>query len=61
MVHIFQAFALIEIEDIIDFQNFENNHDELKGTFIHEYCHYLQDVSTPVDSSISYTVYKNYF
>lgn len=40
------AFALIEIEDIIDFQNFENNHDELKGTFIHEYCHYLQDVST---------------
>ena len=40
------AFALIEIEDIIDFQNFENNHDELKGTFIHGYCHYLQDVST---------------
>lgn len=40
------AFALIEIEDITDFQNFENNHDELKGTFIHEYCHYLQDVST---------------
>ena len=30
------AFALIEIEDIIDFQNFENNHDELKGTFTQE-------------------------
>lgn len=40
------AFALIQIEDNIDFQNFEDNHEELKGTFIHEYCHYLQDVST---------------
>ena len=30
----------------IDTQNFENHTDEVKGTFIHEYCHFLQDVST---------------
>ncbi len=26
--------------------DFEKNPPEVKGTFIHEYCHYLQDVST---------------
>lgn len=40
------AFFCIRINGIIDFSNFENNPLELKGTFIHEYCHFLQDVST---------------
>lgn len=40
------AFMYIDIENPIDFQEFENHSDEIKGTFMHEYCHYLQDVST---------------
>lgn len=40
------AFFCIQLNDGIDTQNFEKHHDEVKGTFIHEYCHYLQDVST---------------
>ena len=40
------AFLYISIDEDIDFNNFEGNPDEVKGTFIHEYCHYLQDVST---------------
>lgn len=40
------AFLIIELSKSIDIDNFENNPDELKGTFIHEYCHYLQNVST---------------
>lgn len=40
------AFLYIWLNDSIDFQNFENHSDEVKGTFIHEYCHFLQDVST---------------
>ena len=40
------AFLFIYINNSIDFQNFEKSSSEDKGTFIHEYCHYLQDVST---------------
>lgn len=40
------AFLYIELDQSIDFQNFENHPDEVKGTFIHEYCHFIQDVST---------------
>ena len=40
------AFLCIQLNDSIDFQNFESHSDEVKGTFIHEYCHFLQDVST---------------
>ena len=40
------AFFYIELDCNIDFQDFENHPDEEKGTFIHEYCHFLQDVST---------------
>lgn len=40
------AFLYIQLNENIDFQNFENHPDEVKGTFIHEYCHFLQDVST---------------
>lgn len=40
------SFFYIYTEDSIDFQNFESNTAEIKGTFIHEYCHYIQDVST---------------
>ena len=40
------AFLCIQLNDKIDTQNFENHTDEVKGTFIHEYCHFLQDVST---------------
>lgn len=40
------AFLYIELDQSIDFQNFENHPDEVKGTFIHEYCHFVQDVST---------------
>lgn len=40
------AFLYIQLNENIDFQNFENHSDEVKGTFIHEYCHFLQDVST---------------
>ena len=40
------AFMYIDIDNPIDFQEFENHSDEIKGTFMHEYCHYLQDVST---------------
>ena len=40
------AFLFIQLNDRIDFQNFESHSDEVKGTFIHEYCHFLQDVST---------------
>ena len=40
------SFFYIYTKDYIDFQNFEDNPPEVKGTFIHEYCHYLQDVST---------------
>lgn len=40
------AFLYISIDEDIDFNNFEDNSNEVKGTFIHEYCHYLQDVST---------------
>ena len=40
------AFAIITVNASINFQDFESNDDETKGTFIHEYCHYLQDVST---------------
>lgn len=40
------AFMLIHIDDNIDFQNFKAHSAEIKGTFMHEYCHYLQDVST---------------
>lgn len=40
------AFLYISIDEDIDFNNFEGSPDEIKGTFIHEYCHYLQDVST---------------
>lgn len=40
------AFLYIQLNDSIDFQDFENHPDEVKGTFMHEYCHFLQDVST---------------
>ena len=40
------AFLYIQLNESIDFQNFESHADEVKGTFIHEYCHFLQDVST---------------
>ena len=40
------AFLYINIDEDIDFNNFKGCPDEVKGTFIHEYCHYLQDVST---------------
>ena len=40
------SFFYIYIEKEIDFQDFESNNEEDKGTFIHEYCHYLQDVTT---------------
>lgn len=40
------AFLYIQLNENIDFQNFENHPDEVKGTFMHEYCHFLQDVST---------------
>lgn len=40
------SFLYIYTEECIDFQNFEDNPIETKGTFMHEYCHYLQDVST---------------
>lgn len=40
------AFLYIEIDQSIDFQNFENHPDGIKGTFAHEYCHFVQDVST---------------
>lgn len=40
------AFLYIQFNENIDFQNFENHPDEVKGTFMHEYCHFLQDVST---------------
>lgn len=42
----FPAFFCIVVDELIDFQDFESNPKELKATFIHEYCHYLQDVST---------------
>lgn len=42
----FPAFLCIQLNDRIDTQNFESQSDEEKGTFIHEYCHFLQDVST---------------
>lgn len=40
------SFFYIYTKDYIDFGDFEKNPPEVKGTFIHEYCHYLQDVST---------------
>ena len=40
------SFMYINISEHIDMQEFEENSSEIKGTFIHEYCHYLQDIST---------------
>lgn len=40
------SFLYIYTEEHIDFENFEANPSETKGTFMHEYCHYLQDIST---------------
>lgn len=54
------AFLYIELDQSIDFQDFENNPDELKGTFIHEYCHFVQDVSTTYGYS-NFESYMRYF
>ena len=40
------AFFYINVGEYIDFNRFEENTVETKGTFIHEYCHFLQDVTT---------------
>ena len=40
------SFLYIYTEEHIDFENFEANLSETNGTFMHEYCHYLQDIST---------------
>ncbi len=40
------SFLYIYTEKPIDFENFEANPLETKGTFMHEYCHYHQDIST---------------
>ena len=50
------AFLYIQLNENIDFQNFENQPDEVKGTFMHEYCHFLQDVST----TYGYTNFLSY-
>ena len=42
----YPSYMLIKIDSTMDFDNFEDNRDELKGTFMHEYCHFIQDVST---------------
>ncbi len=42
----FPAFLYIYVDEKIDFDEFEGNEEEKKGTFIHEYCHFLQDVTT---------------
>lgn len=54
------AFLYIELDQSIDFQNFENHPDEIKGTFIHEYCHFVQDVSTTYGYS-NFVSYMHYF
>ena len=42
--------SLLRIELNIDFDygqyNWDNNNDYQKSTFVHEYMHYLQDIST---------------
>lgn len=42
----YPSYMLMKIDSSINFDNFEGNRDEQKGTFIHEYCHFIQDVST---------------
>ncbi len=44
-LYVLGAF-FIQLDENIDFQDFEKHSAEVKGTFIHEYCHFLQDVST---------------
>ncbi|MCM1096889.1 MAG: hypothetical protein NC427_02365 [Ruminococcus flavefaciens] len=42
----YPSYMLMKIDSSIDFDNFEGNKDEQKGTFMHEYCHFIQDIST---------------
>lgn len=42
----YPSYMLMKIDTSINFDNFEGNRDEQKGTFMHEYCHFIQDVST---------------
>ena len=42
----YPSYMLMKIDSSINFDDFEENRDEQKGTFMHEYCHFIQDVST---------------
>ena len=42
----YPSYMLMKMDSSINFDNFERNRDEQKGTFMHEYCHFIQDVST---------------
>lgn len=42
----YEGYFVIEIEDELIIDEFENNSRELKGTFIHEYTHFLQGITT---------------
>lgn len=42
----YPSYMLMKMDSSINFDNFEGNRDEQKGTFMHEYCHFIQDVST---------------
>lgn len=42
----YPSYMLMKMDSSLNFDNFEGNRDEQKGTFMHEYCHFIQDVST---------------
>lgn len=55
------AFLCIQLNDRIDFQNFESHSDEVKGTFTHEYCHFYKIYLPHMVISAFYVTFRIFY